>query len=682
MSDSTTIQPETAAPAKVTMTREQALREAARLASAGDLANADQLLRALYRPEVRDVALMVSWARLRRRAGDLKNAVTMLEQAVGWPGGAIAIPDLAGALIDSGRVKDAGNLLRQAPAASGPLAAALEFERGRVQEASRRVEPAIFAYRAAMRADPNHIDARLALARLLVRTGQTAEAVRAFTALLNRYPNHLQALSDLAWLYGTERRFKEALACYDKLEAAGVDAVHNVSMVTLGMMHMCDWSMRDALRARLEARFADPRPCIMEAYALLALSDDPAAHRHMATRMADAIRAHTAKMARPAARGIGSGRLKIGFLCGDFHQHATSLQFAGVIEAFDRERFELTAYDYSPEDKSAIRARMEAAFEHFVRLGMETQEQSAARIAADRIDILVDMKGYTERTRTEIMVLRPAPVQVSFLGYVGTQAGEWMDYVIADATVLPLSEAAHWSEKIVHMPHSYYRSDRTRPTPAPDRDRAAHGLPADGFVFACFNNPFKLSPAYFSVWMELLREVPGSVLWLYAGNEYMPDNLRAAAAAAGVAPDRLVFTKPVSLEAHIARHGCIDMFLDTGPYGAHTTGVDALWAGVPVLTCMGRSFASRVGGSLLNAVGLPELITETIEDYKAVALALARDPARLAALRAKLETVADTVLFDAAAFARGLEDAFTTMAERHRAGMAPDSFAVQNRMSS
>ncbi len=679
MSDVTTMPNEALSVARQ---RAGALQQAVRLQDAGDLAQADAIFRSLYRPGVTDSVLMQAWGRLRRRAGDLKNAAVMLEQAARGPGGATAMADLAGVLIDSGRLKDAATVLRQAPKASGAQAAALEFERGRVQEASRQIPAAVSAYRAAMRADPGHIESRLALARLLVRSGQQEEAVRAYTALLARQPNYPQALADLAWLYGTRRQFHESLACYDRLQAAGMDVTHNLTMVSLGMAHMCDWSMRDALRDRLAARFATGKPCVVEAYAMLALADDPAVHRMMAGCVADAVRAHTAKLPRPAPRVIGGGRLKIGFLSGDFHQHATSLLLAGVIEQFDRERFALTAYDYSPEDKSPTRARMIAAFETFVRLGAETQAESAARIAADGIDILVDLKGYTERTRTEIMALRPAPVQVSFLGYVGTLGAEWIDYVLADATVLPLSEESNWVERIVHLPSSYYPNDRTRPTPFPDRDRAAHGLPAEGFVFACFNNPFKLSPQFFSVWMDLLKAVPGSVLWLYEGNEFMAANLRRAAEAAGVAGSRLVFAKPASLEAHVARHGCIDLFLDTAPYGAHTTGVDALWAGVPMLTSMGRSFASRVGASLLRAVGMAELITESLEAYKVLAVELASDPERLAALRARLaEQRAQSPLFDAAAFARGMEDAFTTMAERHRAGATPEHLIVENRIS-
>jgi predicted O-linked N-acetylglucosamine transferase (SPINDLY family) len=361
-------------------------------------------------------------------------------------------------------------------------------------------------------------------------------------------------------------------------------------------------------------------------------------------------------------------RLRIGYLCGDFNQHATSLVLAGVLEAHDRETFEIFAYDYSAEDGSAIRARMKAAFEHFVDIGKEGPVTAAARIAADEIDILIDLKGYTERTRSEIMLLRPAPIQVNFLGYVGTQGGDWIDYVIADETVLPESEYGNWTEQPVLMPASYYPNDRGRPVPPPNTNRLAYGLPESGVVFCCFNNPFKLSPEIFTVWLDLLRDVPGSVLWLYAGNEFLAANLRRAA---GAFADRVYFAGPASLEAHLARHGCADIFLDTVPYGAHTTGADALWAGVPMVTCLGRAWPSRVGGSMLRAVGLEELVCDSLESYAALARALAADPARRESMRARLIAARDGApLFDAVAFARALERAYTQMADRARAGEA------------
>jgi predicted O-linked N-acetylglucosamine transferase (SPINDLY family) len=645
--------------------------------AAGDLQGADAIYAALYDQRAPDPAVLIAWSRLRRRVGDAQNAATMLDVARRAGGGVPVLIDLAAMLIDAGRGQEAGNILRQA-AASG-RSVALDFQVARFQAMNRQLPQAAALFRSVMKADPKHVEARIGLARTLVLMGQAAEAEAAYTALLKREPNSLPIMNELAYLHGSQRRFPQALALYDRMAEAGVDTVREHSQVALGMMHVADWSAREALTARLAARMQTGQPGVFETYALLAATDDPALHRRMAETFAGALAAATAALPRPAPRAIGPAerRLRIGYLCGDFNHHATGLLLAGVLEAHDREAFEIFAYDYSAEDGSPTRARLIAAFEHFVRMAELPPAESAARIAADEIDILIDLKGYTERSRTDIMALRPAPVQVSFLGYAGTQGAPWIDYVIADAIVLPPAQQPHWAEQAARMPFTYYPNDRGRPTPEPDTDRAAQGLPADGIVFACFNNPFKITPEVFCVWMELLAALPGSVVWLYEGNPFVAGNLRAACTRAGIDPARLVFAKPAALDAHVARHGCADLFLDTVPYGAHTTAADALWAGLPLVTCTGQSWASRVGASLLHAVGMPDLIAADLAGYKALALALAADPARRAALRARLVAARDTApLFDAAGFARGLEKAYRHMAERHRAGEAPQAFDV------
>jgi predicted O-linked N-acetylglucosamine transferase (SPINDLY family) len=646
--------------------------------AAGDFASADAIYRDLYDPKAPDPTVLLAWSRLRRRVNDIDNANTMLNLAGRAGGGVPVLIEMASLALDRNDTDQAVPLLRRAAGAGRTTA--LDYQVARCEFALGRHAQAAALFRDVVKAEPRNLPARIGHARCLLYAGKPHDAVGAFQAVLQRDPNNETALVDLAHLYGSLRRFPEALALYDRLEQNGFDVARELSQVALGLMHMCDWSRRDALRARLAARVAQPHPCITEAYAFFAADDDPVLHRQMAERFAGAILDFGAKREKPPARAVGPAgrRLRIGYLCGDFNQHATSLLLAGVLEAHDRTKFEITAYDYSAEDGSPIRARVKAAFEHFVSLGTEGPAASAARIAADDIDVLIDLKGYTERTRSEIMALRPAPIQVNFLGYVGTQAGDWIDYVIADADVLPDEEQVNWTEAAVHMPHSYYPNDRSRPRPEPLTGRAAQGLPEHGIVFTCFNNPFKIAPQIFAIWMEVLKEVPDSVLWLYENNEFVAGNLRATATSAGVDPARLVFAKPAPLDQHLARHGCADLFLDTLPYGAHTTGADALWAGVPVVTCTGRSWASRVGASLLHAVGLPELITSTLEEYKTLILALAADPARRAALRARLLEARDTApLFDEVAFARGLEAAYTTMAERSRAGEKPAAFKVQ-----
>ncbi len=636
----------------------------------GDFSGAEAMFRALHNPVAADAAVLMAWSRLRRRVGDADGALTMLRAAAKAGGaGAVAL-DTASLLLDLGRVDQATPFLREA--ASAGKGSALDFETARWEAANRRFDRAAALFRALVKAEPRHVPARLGYARAVRDAGRLGEAETAYTALLNRAPDHATALSELAYLYGMQRKFAQALALYERLEAAGAEVTRELSQVALGVMHMCDWSQRDAILGKLAARVARPEPCIQETYALLAGVDDPVLHRQMADRFAAVLRRVSEKRLRPAARQVGPAgqRLRVGYLSGDFNQHATSLLMAGVLQAHDRSKFEVFAYDYSIEDGSATRAKMKTVFEHFRIIEKEGPSNAAARIAADGIDILVDLKGYTERTRSEIVALRPAPVQVNFLGYVGTQGGDWIDYVIADETVLPEAEYANWTETPVLMPASYYPNDRGRPATPAQADRAAHGLPADAVVFCCFNNPFKISPEIFAVWMGLLRDVAGSVLWLYEGNEFMAGNLRAAAAAAGVDPGRLYFAKPMTLEAHLARHACADMFLDTTPYGAHTTGADALWAGLPIVTCLGRSFASRVGGSLLRAVGLPELVCSTLEDYAALARALAADAPRRASLRNHLIAARETApLFDAVAFCRTLERAYSEMAARAREGL-------------
>ena len=664
------------------MTDTPSLQAAEARIAAGDLPGADAIYAALYDQRAPDPSVMLAWSRLRRRAGDPKNAASMLDVAHRAGGGTPVLIEMASLLIDQRQSDHAAQLLRQI-AADG-RSTALDYEVARWQALNRNLPDAVSLFRDVIKAQPRHLEARYGLARALVLMGQADEAEGAYLALLKRDPANLAIMSELAGVYGRRAKYAPALALYDQIAAAGADVVREVSQCALGMMHVADWAGRDGVIARLAARMDTARPAIFETYALLAAVDDPALHRRMGEVFASALRAVCATRERPAPRAVGPAgrRLRIGYLCGDFNQHATSLLLAGVLEAHDRSGFEVFAYDYSPEDATPIRARMRAAFEHFVSLGDQPPAACAALIAADDIDILVDLKGYTERSRSEIMVLRPAPVQVQFLGYVGTQAGEWIDYVIADAIVLPADQQTHWSEQAVRMPVSYYPNDRTRPAPPPDTNRAAHGLPAEGFVFGCFSNSFKITPQVFAAWMEILTRTQGSVLWLYEGNPFVAANLHARAREAGVDAQRLIFAKPAMLDAHIARHGCIDLCLDTSPYGAHTTGADALWAGAPLLTCTGLSWASRVGASLLNAVGLPELVTTDLRTYTDMALALAADPPRLAAFRAHLAAVRDTApLFDAAAFARGLESAYLTMADTARQGRAPAPFDVGDSFS-
>jgi protein O-GlcNAc transferase len=371
------------------------------------------------------------------------------------------------------------------------------------------------------------------------------------------------------------------------------------------------------------------------------------------------------------------GRIRIGYLSADFRKHATAFLMAELFERHNRDRFEIYAYSYGYDDHSDVRQRLINAFDHFVEFRSTPLKESAQRIFEDDIDILIDLKGYTGGVRTEILVDRPAPIQVNYVGYPGTMGADFIDYIIGDPFVTPMEHQANYSEKIVQLPGSYQPNDTKRPISDKPFTRAQFGLPEQGFVFCSFNGAYKISPTFFAVWMRLLNATPGSVLWMLATNSIVEANLRREAAAHGVAPERLIFTPGLDNPEHLARHRFADLFVDTAPINAHTTASDALWAGLPVVTCAGEPFASRVAGSLLRAVGLPELITTRIEDYEALALQLAANPDRLREFRDRLaRNRLSSPLFDIGSYTRALESAYQRMFDIRQAGQPPQAFAV------
>jgi len=340
--------------------------------------------------------------------------------------------------------------------------------------------------------------------------------------------------------------------------------------------------------------------------------------------------------------------------------------------------FETTAISLGADDRSAMRKRMTRAFDHFIDVRAMPDQAVAELLESRETDVVVDLMGFTQGGRPGIFLLRPADIQVSYMGYCGTTALDCIDYVIADRCVIPDDDKQFYTEKVVHLPDSYFGNDNTRVIAERTPTRAEAGLPESGFVFCCFNNHYKITPEVFATWMRLLAAIEGSVLWLLEPNATAQRHLRQAAREHGVSPDRLVFAGRVSPADHLARHRLADLVLDTLPYNAHTTACDALWAGVPVLTRMGSAFPGRVAASVLNAAGLSELITASEPDYEALALKLAREPETLAALRQKIAVQRDRCpLFDTDRFRRHMEAAYVTMYERHQRGEPPESFAVE-----
>jgi predicted O-linked N-acetylglucosamine transferase (SPINDLY family) len=350
---------------------------------------------------------------------------------------------------------------------------------------------------------------------------------------------------------------------------------------------------------------------------------------------------------------------------------------AELFELHDRSQFEIVGFSFGPTANDEIRQRLEKSFDQFIEVGSKSDVEVAKLSRDFNIDIAVDLKGFTKDGRTGIFAHRAAPIQVNYLGYPGTLGTDYIDYIIADKTLIPPQSQQFYSEKVVYLPNSYQVNDRKRIISERQFTRQELGLPENSFVFCCFNNNYKILPATFDGWMRILKSVDGSVLWLFKDNPWAVENLKKEAQKRGIDGQRLVFAEHMPLSEHLARHRQADLFLDTLPYNAHTTTSDALWAGLPVLTQMGGSFASRVAASLLNAIGLPELITSAQEEYEALAIELAMNPKKLSDIKYKLEINRFTApLFDTPLFTKNIEAAYIKMMERYYADLEPDHIAI------
>jgi protein O-GlcNAc transferase len=544
-----------------------------------------------------------------------------------------------------------------------PAYASAWFNRGNALNALRRHDLAMQSFDQALRYDPAFADAHNGRGVVLASRQRLEEALLAYQQALDLRPDFPEALHNLGDCLMLLKRFDQAAARYE--QALSLDA-HNKYVEGAAYdcrHHGCDWSDHDAKSRSLVQGIQAQQP-VCSPFVFLSVSDDPADQRACAAIF-------TQDRYAPAPQPVWTGeryghhRIRVAYLSADFHSHATAYLMAELFELHDRQQFEWHAYSFGPERTGAMRQRLEKAFDHFTDVSDMSDLEIARRVRADEVDIAVDLKGFTLHCRPGIFAHRPAPVQVNYLGYPGTMAAPYMDYIIADATVIPREHERFYTEKVVRLPDTYQVNDRQRvvaPTPQHRRD---HGLPDQGFVFCCFNNNYKITPRVFEVWMRLLRSVDGSVLWLLADNPQAVAHLRQAAASHGVDPGRLVFAGRQALPDHLARHRCADLFLDTLPYNAHTTTSDALWAGLPVLTCIGHAFAGRVAASLLKAAGVPELITPDLQAYEQAALSWATQPARLAAVRQKLAQQRLTApLFDTQRFCGHMEQAFKHMHQR------------------
>lgn len=438
--------------------------------------------------------------------------------------------------------------------------------------------------------------------------------------------------------------------------------------------NICEWDRLDEWRGKIRDSLSNGETSKISPFYLLSLTGFTATEQRQCADVWMSGRLEASAKERAELNFVferaPKTKIRLGYLSADFQEHATAYLIAETLEAHDRDRFELYAYSYGADDGGTMRRRMEQCFDRFIDLGELSISDCAKAIYADSIDILVDLKGYTRDSRTEILTYRPAPVQVNYLGYPGTMGGDFCDYIITDNYITPPDSAGDYSEALACLPDSYQPHGCEVAVGKPS-SRAKEGLPLEGFVFCCFNQAYKIMPEMFDLWCRLLYNTPGSVLWLMK-NSQAKGQLRNEAFQRGVSPERLIFADEVSQPEHLARLSLADLVLDTAPYNAHTTASDALWVGVPLVTCAGDTFASRVAGSLLRAVDLEELIAEDMDAYYTLALELTGDPQRLAKTRRKLEQNRLSVpLFDSTAYTAHLEALYQTMWDRHLAGKLP-----------
>jgi predicted O-linked N-acetylglucosamine transferase (SPINDLY family) len=524
----------------------------------------------------------------------------------------------------------------------------------------QRQEEALAAFLEAARLDPGSAEAHTNAGNVLAALGRHDEALAQLRQAAQAPPGLADPHFNLGVALQRLKRHEEAIDSFQAALGIAPRMPYALGHRLWNELSLCRWDAIGPGSAELRRQVRDEGLAVAP-FTFLALSDDPQEQRLCAELH---LRKALPALAAPLWRGerYRHDRIRVAYLSADFCEHATAYLAAGLFERHDRSRFETVALSYGADDRSPMRARLARAFDKFVDVRALSDAHVARLLRDMEIDIAVDMKGHTTEARIGILAHRPAPVQVAYLGYPGTSGAGFIDYVLADRFVLPEIEQQHWTEKVVYLPDCYQVNDAGRAIAEQTPTRAEAGLPERAFVFCCFNNSYKILPRMFDVWMRLLRELHGSVLWLLEDNAGARVNLEREARARGVDPARLVFARRLPHAGHLARHRLADLFLDTLPYNAHTGASDALWAGLPVLTCAGSTFAGRVAGSLLRAVGLPELATRSLAGYEALALQLASDRGRLRQLRERLAANRDAApLFDTERFRQNLESAYRAM---------------------
>jgi predicted O-linked N-acetylglucosamine transferase (SPINDLY family) len=652
--------------------------QASALHRSGRLAQAEQLYRQVLAADPASFAAQHMLGVLAAQSGRLDEALALIAAALAInPGDAGALVNYGNVLSLKGRAAEAVESYDRALAIR-PDGEVLR-NRGHALQDLGRPQAALESFRQALALNPSDIQALYKQGVVLGELGQSDEALACYDRVLALSPNHVEALNNRGFIWWLNRQdYARAIADLERARDLDPNLPYAEGAILHLKMYAADWRDFEKDKTALVQGVRNGQR-VARPFMFQALADDPADLQTCARSYARDLHLPTATT--PHAARVSGEKIRLGYLSGEFRDQATAVLMAGLYERHDRARFELVAIDNGSADQSAMSARLKHTFDQWIDIGAMTDAEAAKKIRAAGIDILVNLNGWFGKHRTGVFAQRPAPVQVNYLGFPGTLGAPYMDYIIADRVVIPEDQQRFYEEAVVTLPGCYQVNDDRGREIAPKPTRLEAGLPelpsgsvGNGFVFCNFNQSYKLTPETFASWMRILRRVDGSVLWLLDAVAPFASNIRGHAEAHGVAPERILFAPDRPPARHLARLSLADLFLDSLPYNAHTTASDALWAGVPLVTRLGHAFPGRVAASLLQAAGLPELITESQHDYETLAVKLATDPAALAAVKQKLTH--NSPLFDTDLFRRRIEMAYEKMWQAWLAGEKPSGFSV------
>jgi predicted O-linked N-acetylglucosamine transferase (SPINDLY family) len=552
----------------------------------------------------------------------------------------------------------------------------LHFNFAKALSTLQREEEAIEHHKIAVTLDSSNQDVWLNYGRSLDNLKRRDEALICYEKALQLKPDLMEGWFNKGKIYGELKRYEEALHAYIMAYQLKPTEPFLLGIILHYKMLICDWLDLDGLCLKIQQDLRNNQK-VVEPFGYQGISSSES-DLLLSAQIFAKERFPPLKTSSISSAGSIDGKIRVGYLCGEFRDQATSVLMAGVYECHDSEKFEIYALDNGWDDGGRLRPRMRQAFKEIIDISRMTDFSVLKLIKDFRIDILVNLNGYFGEARQSIFAYHVAPIQVNYLGFPGTLGADYMDYLIADSIVIPQESRQFYKEKIIYLPNCYQANDSKRIVSDRRFLRGECGLPEEGVIFCCFNNNYKITPKTFDGWMNILRAVDGSVLWLIEDNITALGNLKSEALKRGISSDRIIFAPRLPLPEHLARHKLADLFLDTLPYNAHTTASDALWAGLPVLTCVGETFPGRVASSLLNAFGLPELVTHSQEGYESLAIDLANNPEKLEMYKVRLANNRLTMpLFNTQLFTKYLEVAYTKMFERYRANLSPDHIVVE-----